>query len=185
MNARVIHVLYLFFFISLFFSFRAITSISIGMLLVAGLFVFPKNLFSETPKTVLLFIASCIDLFLLSVVSLVYTNNNEVQWEHIRLQSGLLVIPLAVLFTFEIIQRRRQSLLMHYTLLLLAACLYCMTTAIYQVSQGHDTSVFFYHQIVAPVKGHAVYYSVFIFVALLFLLEDFKDGKSLSKALRI
>lgn len=88
--------LYLIFFTSLICSFRAITSITIGLILLTGLLtnrLSLSSLFQKKPDT--LFIAGCIFFFFLEVISMIYTNNKQEGWDQLRIKSGLMITPLA------------------------------------------------------------------------------------------
>jgi O-antigen ligase len=66
-------------------------------------------------------------------------------------------------------------LLVGYSILLAAACLYCLAVASVHYTFKSDINHFFYHQLVEPLKQHAVYFSILVFIALLFLIESIKN----------
>ncbi len=165
--------LYAIFFCSFVFRFRAISSISTGLLLVAGIIkqkgLLKKNLFSH--KTAV-FLASCGLYFLLQLVALLYHPGWKAGLADLQLKSGLVFIPLAVILTGPFNSRTRRTLRSVYCLAVLAASLYCMTVALWNYFDTGDSSVLFYHQLVRPLQQHAVYFSVYTFIALVFLLEN-------------
>jgi O-antigen ligase len=164
---------YLLFFISLICSFRAVSSISIGLILLIGILnnksgvkiLFHRNLKNS-------FLAACLLFYLLCIISLLYTHNIHEGWSNIRLKSGLLFTPLAVCCSHYINTDTRKKLFSQYCLLLAAASLYCLLTALFHYWKTADLSHFFYHALVSPFKQHAVYFSIYVFIALLFLLES-------------
>src|SRR5678816_3233849 len=96
-NTRIINgllfVLYLAFFVSLVFAFRAITSISIALILIAGLVknrIEQKRFFNRNLVNPL--VIFCGLLLILQFISLLYTNDLDQGWKNIRLKSGLVII---------------------------------------------------------------------------------------------
>ncbi len=168
-----IHILYLFFFTSIIFSFRAVSSISIAAILLTGFITlqWPTSHISAK-KSMIFFLSGCVICFLLTIVSLLYTNNSDNGWSHVRLKTGLLVIPLAAFFTTSFIRLHKQQLLLHFTTILLIACLFCLSIAVSRYSNTTNASVFFYHELVSPFSQHAVYFSVFVFIVLVYLMEN-------------
>lgn len=71
-----------------------------------------------------------------------------------------------------------------------AVAIYCLCHAGWNYFRTTNPSFFFYHRLVEPVKGHAIYFSVLVFIALLFLLGDYERnsfgfGKSIPLSLII
>lgn len=169
--------LYLIFFTSLICSFRAVSSISIGLILVTGIiknklelgFFFHSNVKNR-------FLAGCILFYLLYWASLLYTHNMHEGWSDIRLKSGLLFTPLAVCCSNYINADTRKKLLPLYCIILAVASLYCLGSAFLHYQQTGDPSMFYYHELVSPLKQHAVYFSIFVFIALVFLFESIRKN---------
>lgn len=176
----IIHVLYLLFFTSLVFSFRAVSSISIGLILVAGLFFNKQqtgSFISENLKNP--FIACCFVFSLFQFTSLFNSHNMAEDWRQIQLKTGLIFTPLAICCCAYINIGSRRNLLAWFSIILAAAGFYCITMAFIHYANTAETSHFFYHQLVSPLKQHAVYFSLLVFVGLLFLLGTMKTGKLL------
>ncbi|HEY6064268.1 MAG TPA: O-antigen ligase family protein [Chitinophagaceae bacterium] len=95
-------------------------------------------------------------------------------WRQIQLKTGLLFMPFAVRCCAYINCVTRRKLLVFYSILLAAAGLYCITMAFIHYTNTADTSHFFYHPLVSPLKQHAVYFSLLVFVDLIFLMETLK-----------
>lgn len=174
----VIYVLYIFFFTSLIFSLRAVSSISIGLILLTGFFLNKLetgSFISDDLKKP--FITCCAVYFLLQFTSLFNSHNMAEDWRQIRLKAGLVLIPLAVCCCTYINSVTRRKLLACYSFLLAAAGFYCITIAFIHYTNTNDTTHFFYHSLVSPLKQHAVYFSLLVFVDLLFLLETVKARK--------
>jgi O-antigen ligase len=157
-------------------SFRAITSISIICLLVAILLINRQDLRSFFRSALRNpFVVTCALFFVLQIISMVYTNDMAEGWKNVRQKSGLLFIPLTfygVAYTWPSVRNR---LLLFYCAILAAASFYCLVSAGWQYWQTGDTSWFFYHALVSPFSHHAVYFSIFVFVALVYLLEKIKN----------
>jgi O-antigen ligase len=171
------HVLYLTFFISLIFSFRAISSISIGLILATGIIknkIETKTFFHKNLKNFSL--AGCLLLYLLYIISLLYTHNIHEGWNNIRIKSGLLFTPLAICFTNYVNTDTRTKLFRGYCLALGVASLNCLGGAFFHYLKTGETLKFFYHALVSPLHHHAVYFSIFVFIALVFLFEDMRKN---------
>src|SRR5690349_2163196 len=118
-NTRVINnllfALYLAFFVSLVFAFRAISSASIALLLIAGIIknrIEKKTFFNQNLGNPLLIF--CGLLFLIQFIALLYTNDLHQGWKNIRLGSALVIIPLSVCCCDFINEITRRKLLKGY-----------------------------------------------------------------------
>ena len=175
-NTRIINyllfVLYLAFFASLVFAFRAVSSISVGLLLIAGLVknrIEQKQFFNRNLTNPL--VIFCGLLFLFQFVSLLYTNDMEQGWKNIRLKSALVVVPLSLCCCNFINETTRRKLLKWYCLILFVACSYAMFYALKRYSATHNSSVLLYHPLVSIYSGHAVQFSILVFLSLLHLFD--------------
>src|SRR5215467_11896156 len=89
--------LYVIFVSSVILSFRAITSISLGCMAVAGLIknkidnghFFNRNLSNP-------FFVSCCLLFALQIISVAYSHNKEQAWRNVSGESLLVVVPFCL-----------------------------------------------------------------------------------------
>ena len=166
-------VLYLAFFVSLVFAFRAVSSISIGLLLVAGLLknrIEQKSVFNRNIINPLAI--SCGLFFLLQFASLLYTTDMEQGWKNIRLKSALVIIPLSLCGCDYINGVTRQKLLKWYCLILFTACLFAIYHAFKNYAVAHNPAVFLYHSLVSIYSAHAVQFSILVFISLLHLFES-------------
>ncbi len=164
--------LYLAFFVSLIFAFRAVSSISIALILVAGLVknrIEQKRFFNQKLVNPLLII--CALLLLLQFTSLLYTSDLGEGWKNIRLKSALVIIPLSLCCCDFINEATRRRLLKWYCLILFVACLYALFYAFKRYSITHNSSVFLYHPLVSIYSGHAVQFSILVFLSLLHLFD--------------
>jgi O-antigen ligase len=119
---------------------------------------------------------------MLQFASLIYTKNQQEGWEHIRLRSGLLLTPLAVYCSVYINNKTAKRLFLDFSIILGIAALYCFVIVFFRYQRSGDFSLFFYHQLVSPLKQHAVYFSIFVFIALVYLLESIREKDFLVNA---
>ena len=168
-----LQVFYLLFFTSFIFSFRAISSLSILLILFTGIIKNRRkivSLFNETPFKI--FLAGCVLFYLLQFISLIYTHNLHQGWNNIRLKSGLVAIPMALIISGDMSSAIHKKLSRGYCIILCTASLYCIGLAFFRYSQNPDSSLFFYHTLVKPISQHAVYFSIYLVIALIFLWEN-------------
>ncbi len=165
-------VLYLAFFVSLVFAFRAVSSISIALILVTGLIknaIEQKSLFNR--NTLNPFVIACGLLFFLQLISLLYTTDMEQGWKNIRLKSALVIIPLSLCCCAYVNETTRRKLLKWYCIILFTACLLAIYHAARTYSVTRNPGVFLYHSLVSIYSAHAVQFSILVFVSLLHLFE--------------
>jgi O-antigen ligase len=170
--------LYVIFVSSVILSFRAVTSISLGCIAMTGLIenridkgqFFNRNL--RNP-----FFISCCLLFALEMISVVYSENKVQAWRNVWGKSLLIVVPLCLCCCDYIMKTTRQKIMQWYCLVLFAACLFALIQAFSSYLTTHDPSALFYHQLVNPYSGHAVQFSILVFIALIYLLESEKKSQ--------
>src|SRR5262245_48687982 len=95
--SRIMQLLYIVFFICLAFAFNYFSTVSIGLILVAGLIknrIEGKPLFHPGIKN--LFLISCILFYVIQIFSLLYTQNKEETFVHLRIKCALVFLPLAL-----------------------------------------------------------------------------------------
>lgn len=168
--------LYVTFLSSIIVSFRAVTSISLGCIAVTGLIknriekghIFNRNLLNP-------FFISCCLLFALQMVSVAYSDNKVQAWRNIWGKSLLIVVPFCLFCCDYIKETTRQKIMKWYCLVLFVACVFALIRAFSIYFTMHDPSVLFYHQLVEPYSGHAIQFSILIFIALIYLLESEKN----------
>jgi O-antigen ligase len=178
---------YVIFFLTIICSFRGITSIAIGLIIVLGLarnklqtgLLFNKHLLSP-------FLCSCIALFLLECLSMMYTKDQQIGLKHVRIESGLLLVPLAVYSTGNFLNReRRKELMAWFTILLTLASVFCFISAYLRFLAGAPSTTFFYHALVSPFLQHAIQYSILVFIGLVSLFQAIKSQGRLIKGLQL
>ncbi len=167
--------LYFLLFASLFFSWRAISSIMIGLLLIRGI-IKQKGSFAVVAgrTTISYFIIACLFFFLLQFTPLLLPHQ-EMHWSNVRMKSAILLIPLAIVLTGKFNENKWQLLWQSYCLLLLVALMFCIAAAVILFLRNNDSAVFFYHSLVKPLHQHAVYFSIYVFIAFIILMEGIRS----------
>jgi len=176
--SAVLFILYLVFFVSLIFSFRAISSISIPLILTTGLI---KNKTEKgsffNPRLKNPLIIFCCLLFSLQLISLSHTNEIHLAWRNMFLNSLIIIVPLSLFCCDYIDETTRQKILKWYCIFLCTACLFAIYIAFRNFLTTHNYSVFVYHSLVSIYSGHAIQFSILVFIAEVHLLELLKRNE--------
>ena len=161
------------FFISLIFSFRAVTSVTLFLMLASGVILYKKRERSWLPQHIdYTFLIAATLYWLLDVVSLAYTQNQEQGLRHIEKTSGLPVIALAVYASFRFLSVKDvQRLYQVFTVTICVAALYCLAIAFAGFINSGSTVQFFYHQLSQPIGQHAIRFSILIGFTLIWLID--------------
>jgi len=162
----IIPFLYLVFFAGFICSFRAVSSLSTAALLLAGIIMNRKQLkeiFSNRNYRLLLFAGSA---YLLLVLFYCILDRQPQNWTDMQLKSAMVLIPFAVICTLPGLNKNQ--LLYAYCGMLFFVSVYCL---IFSPS-------LYYHQLVSPLRQHAVYFSIYVFVALVFLVTRLRIEKN-------
>jgi O-antigen ligase len=170
-----VFIIYILFFISVIFSWRAITSICTPLLLVAS-FLFNKLTYGSwwNPRMREQFLIACFFFFLVQFVGIIYNNDKAEHFQLLFQKSSMLAFPLAICGSDYVNRQRFQKLMFAFVHILAGAMLYCLAHSFYQFfSNDAGTGVFFYHTLVNPVLSHAIYFSILSFSGLTFLLDAF------------
>jgi O-antigen ligase len=170
--------LYLIFLASLILSLRATSSICIALIFIAGIVknkIEQKGFLNSNLKNP--FLIFCCMFFLLQFVSLLYTNDTIEGWKAIRLKSALVIVPLALCCSNYIDEAARQKILKWYCLVLFIACLFLIYIAFRNYVVTNNRSVFVYHSLVSSYSGHAIQFSILVFLAVLHLFEIMRRKK--------
>ncbi len=172
--------LYIIIFASLIFSWRAISSSSIGMLIVVGIIYNRKQTGKWLAGSINNpFFLSCLLYFIFQFTSFFQSKDLSEEWRQIILKTGLVFIPLLITCCSYVNVITRKKLMTSFILLLAIACVICLSMAGISYSSTYNSSIFFYHQLVSPIKQHAIYFSLIIFFALLYLLESSRSQQQI------
>jgi len=162
------------FYISVFCSLRAISSIAMITLIVISLVgIRLARGRWWAPEYVSLFSVGCALFFLLQIIALLYTVNIKEGTRAIELKTVLLAAPVMSVYLLHIGRGNWQRLMKAYVYSLVAVTLYCFVYALRHYWTTGDISLFFYHPLVAAVEQHAVQFAIFVLGAILFLKESY------------
>ena len=173
-----LYILYFILFISLVCAFRAVSSISVAMLLITGIVknkIDSGSFFSPHLKNNF-FLACCIFYFL-QIGLIISSQNHDKLERHAELKSAIVLVPLMLCCSNYLTAAVYRKLMQYYVWVLVAAMLFCISTAFhkyYFLNSG--SNVFFYHELVGPFNQHAIQVSILIFIGFIFLLESAKKG---------
>lgn len=160
------------FFTGMIFHFRAVSSISTGLMLLTGIACYKKNAVSILFRSGAgIFLMSCFLCFVYTAINLLLKDTGKVVQAQLEMKSALLLVPVAGSFTGIIGRERLQRLMQFFVVLLLLACLYCLLLNVRTWIRTEDENIFFYHDLVSPLSQHAVFFSFLVFFALLYILE--------------
>lgn len=171
--------LYLIFLVSIVFSLRAVSSISIGSILIIGLSQkkIPGNYFADS-KWVFLFLLGCSLLFIIQCFSLLYTKHVSEGLKLLQRSSGMVAVPLAVLVSGNLLSAKKFSeLAFYFGIILCIASFYCIGVAFFKFLTGNPYDVFFYHELVKPLSQHAIQFSILVYSSLVFLIQYHDEKK--------
>ncbi|MCS3799940.1 O-antigen ligase family protein [Niastella sp. OAS944] len=178
---NLLYFFYLAFMVSMVGGFRAISSITIGLILVAG---FIKNKlhtgswFNGSLRNRHLFFCSL--FFLLQLIYLPFASDFTVGWKHVQVKSATLFIPLCFYCCSFINKSNFRSLMYAYVYTVAIVLTWCLGFAFKQNFFHHaPITVFFYHQLVRDLGHHAIQFSILVFAALIYLLHSARQGSYL------
>jgi O-antigen ligase len=161
------------FFISIIFSFRILASITIIVLLGFALLYYPVSRgWWWNRNFVNFFNAGCFLYFIVQGFALLYTHNTNAGLFIQQINLGLLAIPVAVFYS-PMVNRENYGMLMKwYTAILFIASVIALVHALQLYGHSGNTNYFFYHRLVSIYSGHAIQYSILVFIGILFLIEE-------------
>jgi O-antigen ligase len=103
--------------------------------------------------------------------------HNDLNSPGLYVKGGVLAIPLAV-YLSDFINKKTGAWLFHaFAAFLALAFIYCLALATIDYFEIKDKSRFFYHSLVEPIRGHAVYLSIYCLVTIIFLMETVKERR--------
>jgi hypothetical protein len=116
-------------------------------------------------------------IFLIEFAGLFYTHHFFAGWRQMESKATLVAIPFIFCAGPFTDNNGYRKLFTAYCLLLAAICFYCLSMAVVEYHWQQQIDVFFYHQLTSPVGVNAIFFSGYLFVALLFLLfSDFSPA---------
>jgi O-antigen ligase len=119
--------------------------------------------------------------FLTQLLGILYAQDIIIGWKNVESKLGFLILPIIFCSSDFVTENIGRKIMLVTTITLTLASLYCFGIAIIEFGHTHDRSVFFYHRLVNPIDQHAVYFSVYTFISILFLWWDGEQLKWLNK----
>jgi O-antigen ligase len=125
--------------------------------------------------------------FVVEVAGMLHTHNMKAGADVIAKDATFVAIAFSLLAGRFADERAFGSLMLSYCAMVLAASVYCLVIAAHLYMQGSDASVFFYHPLTSPISWNAVFFSVYVLFALIFLLsaDGYESMGVLPSALRV
>jgi len=157
--------------LSLAFSIRFINSISVFTLVFITVIHPERKIFIKRAFRNPYFIA-CIALFLTKLAGLYYTEHLDASLKQVETKIIWVAIPFFFCSNKNISVSDTRDLIFRFTIALFAVSIYCLLYALVIYAQQHDASVFFYHELVRPVKHHAVLFSLYLFFCIIYWIEE-------------
>jgi O-antigen ligase len=119
--------------------------------------------------------------FLAQLMGVFYAAHTFEALKYVESKLGFIVFPLIFCSSLFVDNEMKRKTMTAFSIFLTFASLYCVALATAKYAQLHETRFFFYHDLVEPISQHAVYFSVYIFICLVFLLVNGRDMKWLNK----
>jgi len=118
-----------------------------------------------------LFIAYAL-YFLIQFVGISQSENMYSGWLGVEDKLDFLMLP-AVFCSAPILNiTMRRKIMLVFSFAITLAAIYCITIAGIEYFDTGNIVFFFYHQLVSPISQHAVYFSVYTFIAFVFLVLE-------------
>jgi len=115
-------------------------------------------------------------LFIVEAAGFLHTHNMGDSGKVISKDATLVAIAFTLLGGRFADEKTFSRLMLGYCLGVLAASLACLGIAAHRYLKTGDTGLFFYHALTSPISQNAVFYSVYVLFALIFLLSA--DGNA-------
>jgi len=111
-------------------------------------------------------------IFLTECLGLLYNHDMKAGLKKVESSAGLIAIPFMLITGRQFFSSRYISIMKIYCILLLISTLICIGYASYQYQLTNNIEVFFYHELLRPINHHAVYFSVFLNIGIVYLISN-------------
>lgn len=116
--------------------------------------------------------------YLWEVSGLWYTHHFSDGFYHAQSEASFLVLPL-LFFGYPVLPKGlRDRTFFVFVLSVFLTSLYCLYMGMSHYGHTGDASYLFYHKLVAPVHQHAVYFSIYTFICVVWLFKAVKNSTS-------
>ena len=169
---------YITFFVSMVCCFRSISSISIALLLITGLLKNKMDTGSWINMNVKnSFLLACSFFYLIQATGMLFFFPLHESMKDLQMKTAIIFVPLALCSSNYLDGQIRKKIMKCYIWILAAALLYCLLIAMYKFFfKDAQTDIFFYHALLRPFRQHAIQVSIFLFIGLVYLLEQVKEN---------
>ncbi len=110
--------------------------------------------------------------FLIAVAALLTTANFSVEVKNIETKLGIILLPFLFFHLAPFKGNVLYNVLFFLVCIIMLTSLYCLLNGWVYYMQTGDNTHFFYHELLIPINHHAIFYSVFVYIALLFLVLE-------------
>ena len=139
-----------------------LSSISLGFLIVATAIYFKKSNFKFDNNLVLPII-----LYFLMLLSITWTVDFDRTSTALLKQIPLLIIPVCFMVFQSFTDNQKQKIIQYYSYGIVLFAIFYLIRAIIRFVLTHDTSVFFYHELVSK-EVNAIHVSVYVAIAFFY-----------------
>lgn len=169
---QVAHFILLLFFIFVFFSLRA--GVSIGCVTIFVFAILFSRHFILQEKLFTSFLAAIIILFLLQIIALSYTTDITEGWRNIKTKSALILTVFGIYGTTRVVRDQANLVKLYYCITLALSCVFYLVAGVLNVIQTNDLANLFYYKLVNITHQHPIFYSVYVFLGLLFTVDAWR-----------
>jgi O-antigen ligase len=113
--------------------------------------------------------------FVIDAAGFLHTHDMAAQGKIVSKEATLLVIAFVICAGEFGNAKTYKRLFTAYSLILLAASLYCLYLAWGRYQTSKDVYDFFYHALTAPISQNAVFFSVYMLFGIIFLLSPYGE----------
>ena len=153
---------------------RSVTSVGTPLLFILATgssIARRQSLFYHTPVNV--FLAGCVGLVLLHALAILYTTDTAEGIRQLMGKTSLLFIPFAMMQRGFLNAKRVRLILSLFTAGLVLAMCWCLFRATqYHLNGASLTDTFFYHRLVQPFRGHAIMWSILVFLSIMHVTNE-------------
>ena len=115
------------------------------------------------------FACTCLLYFLLHFIAGFFTEDKAAGFANVESKLGFLFLPFLFIGILPFNEKLRHSILLILSFFSATVFLYFLFFAFSKYGITGDISVFFYHQLVAPLQHHAVYLASYVSICILYL----------------
>jgi O-antigen ligase len=105
----------------------------------------------------------------LHFISITWSPDPAAGWKSAESKTGYLILPL-ILCSSPITDRQFKNIMLFFSWSITVALVYCLISAFFLYNDTGSPNVFFYHELLEPIRHHAVYFSVYVFSSIVFLI---------------